>query len=1342
MRIKKSLTLILINILFGGLLFANTSSKDKEEEVKEHPVTILEQNAEFYYDGTDLKKYTFYQKFVINNQKGADSWNYVSSGWSPWYQKKPVITAKVTNPDGKVYELDQATIVEVGTKDRNDDIYSDQKKLKAPLASIKIGSIVEENIIRESSKPFFSAGYDRSFYIQDNIPINKLNIKINVPADVKIKFKPFLFDFEPEVETIDNRKIYTLSFTEQEALESRPILSGKDYRHWPMLFWTTAKDWKSVVQDYKKMVEPQAKFDSSVDKFLETVDLTGSKHEQITNILMHMHKEVRYTGLELGESSIVPHTPDEVISRKYGDCKDKALLLQSLLKRIDVKSHVALLKAGYGPDVPEDIPGIRQFNHAILYLPEPFNIWIDATSEFSRLGELPVASSDRRALIIADKTTALATTTAQKPEDNVRTLTHDIYMSQLGDAKVVERMESKGYFGMNKRSYFHSLSEKELDEQLSDYAESAFNSDSYEDLSYLPGMDLTKDFFVEFSMPETNFGYTESSHAETYLNLSKVFSILPDQLLNLQYYEEKGGEEEDSDWYEREIPAALSFPFITRHNYIVHFPDGFSVNELPENEEYKFGTSIYKRSFREENNTVVIETELNSGLAVFTPEEIKDLRAYIYKLNNESRQKIVATSFKNMFVQDDEFENCVNYYKDKIKEEPGEISHHVRLADTYVEAGFAKAGQKHLEKALEIDKENVEARMAYAYSNLYDEWGRSDKSGKKAEKAISEYLKVTEIDPEIGNAWQNMAVISEYCPKGYRYNEGANYEDALKYYDKYVEHIKSNNLDYNVLLDLFKLGRFDDIIGKIDMIKSLNTFEAWSMYYTVIALKEGHENTYKYISSLTSSPEHQKRLIETTVGNLEQLREYKLSASMLSYIDKSAEKYIEIENKIKFLNKLGHYEDAEFDDSKPETVVKKFWFSAFSKEDITKEDITKLFSDKFVKEEGVDDLIEELQTIKDDFIHDALIENKSLETMRDYLLTTLEFRTEKAGDIYNINASMTLPTGQISQSFYVREESGIFKIIHNDIPWLAYESVNLLLDKGEKVDAIRILNWILDGCNKNEYRSIFSSVWKSNKRSDSWIKMGIAALTYQLEESTELILSLENDFIKKGLLEEYTWILAMHYEKKGLYNQAFDVVDKFAQEEGLSSDMANEFFDIYHKAGKASVYEKLLKESLKFEPNSLGLQNLVVMNLSIQDKYDEAFEALKSFVESNNENALLYNQLAWYGLFTDQTAESLLPYAIKANQLSKFENRAQLHTLSVLLAETGKVKQSREILLYLIGNKQNRTLDDEYYIMGLNAETMGLKEEAIYYYSQLKKPEEDIAAATYILGQKKLKSLQ
>src|SRR5438045_5307755 len=98
------------------------------------------------------------------------------------------------------------------------------------------------------------------------------------------------------------------------------------------------------------------------------------------------------------------------MKRGYGDCKDKAALLVSMLRAAKIPSFLALISTGPGQDVEETLPGMGSFDHAIVYVPGQPALWIDATDDYAHVGQLPRDDQDRLALVIAPETKQLLRT--------------------------------------------------------------------------------------------------------------------------------------------------------------------------------------------------------------------------------------------------------------------------------------------------------------------------------------------------------------------------------------------------------------------------------------------------------------------------------------------------------------------------------------------------------------------------------------------------------------------------------------------------------------------------------------------------------------------------------------------------------------------------------------------------------------------------------------------------------------------------------------------------------------------------------------------------------------------
>ena len=83
------------------------------------------------------------------------------------------------------------------------------------------------------------------------------------------------------------------------------------------------------------------------------------------------------------------------LTRRFGDCKDKASLMHALLEASGIDSRIVLLRMRRMGQLPERPASLAVFNHAILYVPE-FDLWLDGTATGSGTREL---SAEDRAVV-------------------------------------------------------------------------------------------------------------------------------------------------------------------------------------------------------------------------------------------------------------------------------------------------------------------------------------------------------------------------------------------------------------------------------------------------------------------------------------------------------------------------------------------------------------------------------------------------------------------------------------------------------------------------------------------------------------------------------------------------------------------------------------------------------------------------------------------------------------------------------------------------------------------------------------------------------------------------------
>jgi hypothetical protein len=107
-------------------------------------------------------------------------------------------------------------------------------------------------------------------------------------------------------------------------------------------------------------------------------------------IAQFLQQDIRYVAIELGIGGYQPHPATDVFSHRYGDCKDKATLMSSMLHEIGIDSYYVIINSTRGSVTPE-MPAHRGFDHVVLAIKLPNDVQdpsLMAVLQHPKLGRL------------------------------------------------------------------------------------------------------------------------------------------------------------------------------------------------------------------------------------------------------------------------------------------------------------------------------------------------------------------------------------------------------------------------------------------------------------------------------------------------------------------------------------------------------------------------------------------------------------------------------------------------------------------------------------------------------------------------------------------------------------------------------------------------------------------------------------------------------------------------------------------------------------------------------------------------------------------------------------------
>ncbi|HEX3525627.1 MAG TPA: transglutaminase domain-containing protein [Thermoanaerobaculia bacterium] len=222
--------------------------------------------------------------------------------------------------------------------------------------------------------------------------------------------------------------------------------------------WGDSAGWEGVGRWYDHLVADVPRGAAPVQAKAQelTAGLSG-RRKKIEALLAFVRRQVRYVAVEIGIGGYRPAAPQEVLTRRWGDCKDKAFLLIDLLRAADIEAYPVLILSAERGRVDREFPA-PQFNHAIVAVPadglgtapeDPVAggyLFLDATQTTGGLAWLHPGAQDQEALVVRGGQGALVHTPVRQQREKVR-LALDVAAAADGQLAGTARLELTGQPG-------------------------------------------------------------------------------------------------------------------------------------------------------------------------------------------------------------------------------------------------------------------------------------------------------------------------------------------------------------------------------------------------------------------------------------------------------------------------------------------------------------------------------------------------------------------------------------------------------------------------------------------------------------------------------------------------------------------------------------------------------------------------------------------------------------------------------------------------------------------------------------------------------------------------------
>jgi hypothetical protein len=364
--------------------------------------------------------------------------------------------------------------------------------------------------------------------------------------------------------------------------------------------------WESIGKWAEELAQPRRQPSAAITAKVHELTAGIADFDGIVAVLGgFVQKDIHYVANEIGIGGWQPRAAGDTFHNRYGDCKDKATLLASMLLVAGIPSGNVLITDHHGV-THEDSPG-NHFNHVILAIELPENskvnyrsvaqtktgkryLIFDPTNEWVPVGNLPDYEQGNFALLEGKAGGELIRMPVFPPEQNRLARTGTFTVSEEGGLSGELLINTHGWHAWRSRAYLNGESERERTRIAERFLSRSVLGATLKQAAYENVDPLGLEFNIRYSFTAAGF---MKSNGPLLLFRPCIF----------------GEKAFSADWKKRKYPVDLGATTDEVDRYEIALPAGLEADELPDSVELDVGFASYKSSVSIKSGMIVYERE-------------------------------------------------------------------------------------------------------------------------------------------------------------------------------------------------------------------------------------------------------------------------------------------------------------------------------------------------------------------------------------------------------------------------------------------------------------------------------------------------------------------------------------------------------------------------------------------------------------------------------------------------------------------------------------------------------------------------------------------------------------
>jgi transglutaminase-like putative cysteine protease len=337
------------------------------------------------------------------------------------------------------------------------------------LEDVRRGDVIDYSFTRRGSNPVFRGHFMTRFRVQEDVPMQQQFVRLRWQRDRLPHVRAHLTELQPSITASGSEREYQWSRQNVPALTvERNVPDWFD--PFPAVQVSDFDSWRDVAA-WGDSLFPDGELPAALRDLVAEIRASSESPERRTlRALRFVQDEIRYMGVEIGANSHMPYSPAVVTKRRYGDCKDKTLLLTTMLRALGITARPALVSTNFGAHVSDFHPTAGVFDHAIVQVElDGREYWIDPSALYERGSLSDVAATYGAALVLGGRSDSLVPMSAPRRSEPLTDIVVSFDLGAIGQPATM-RVDTR-YIGSSANSMRSSISSSSRKELRQSYAE-------------------------------------------------------------------------------------------------------------------------------------------------------------------------------------------------------------------------------------------------------------------------------------------------------------------------------------------------------------------------------------------------------------------------------------------------------------------------------------------------------------------------------------------------------------------------------------------------------------------------------------------------------------------------------------------------------------------------------------------------------------------------------------------------------------------------------------------------------------------------------------------------------